>query len=247
MTTLDTPLTSPTSINIERDVTIERIPDHIYQQLLDEFSANYGFQNGRQMRISDYYVKISRSLADTFKEFIDEMIDLQSQQQFPGLPIPTGFSPSPSNLVEVEKTGGFTFGSFDMAVTQTTLQNIEFQAVATYPISASKLNHLLQAQLAPTGTSIFVDSSSTTWKDFIHHYSDCIANNETEGIVLTDRKMAEQKTNFEFFATQKELNIAIDLVDTEAIFEKDNALYYQHSDQHAPIKNQAHLQSGSLG
>ena len=56
-------------------------------------------------------------------------------------------------------------------------------------------------------------------------YEEIIGGGEKEGIVITDRKIKEQKTNFEFFATQKELNIPIQIVDMEDIVEKNNELF----------------------
>ena len=60
---------------------------------------------------------------------------------------------------------------------------------------------------------IFADDPSTNWEDFISLYKNIISGEENDGIVLTDRLLNKQKTNFEFYATQKELNFPVDIGD----------------------------------
>ena len=218
------------------DVVLERIPNGTYQEIVDMFERDYHFQNGERMSISNYYVKISRSLADTFTTFIQSVIEGLETNQFPNLPTPNGFKPNPKNLLQTELNGGFSLGSFDMAVTSEGLKNIEFQAVATYPISAAKINQYLLDKLPLDNGYIFADSPDTNWSSFIKLYETIIGGNQKEGILLIDRKIAKQKTNFEFFATQKELDLPIEIVDMKDLFEKDKALFYTKSSNEQPQK-----------
>jgi hypothetical protein len=214
-------------IQTDLSISLEKIPDDIYHGMVDMFTRDYHFNNGARMRLSNYFVKIERSLSSTLVKFIDDMTTGLSEGIFPSMLPPNGFKPDINNLTIEEAYNGFTFGSFDMAVTDNGLQNIEFQAVATYPISAAKLNQYLLEHHPIANASIFADSADTTWDDFIDIYQDIIAGGQTDGVVLTDRKIAEQKTNFEFFATKNELNIPLEIVDMDNIFESKNELMYK--------------------
>ena len=226
---------SPNPTNVD-DVFLERIPDAVYRLMVENFSHNYHFKNGERMRISNYYVGISKSLSEEFCQFINAMVDGLSKDKFPRMPPPIGFEPNPNNLVYIEKEGGFTLGSFDMAVTQHKLQNIEFQAVSTYPISAAILNKYLLDNLSPKNAYIFADNPETNWDDFITIYKNIIAGQESEGIVITDRKIQDQKTNFEFYATQKALGVPLQIVDMEDLFSENGELYYSDASKSSPIK-----------
>ncbi|MFK7947237.1 MAG: hypothetical protein AB8G11_06600 [Saprospiraceae bacterium] len=208
------------------DVFIKRIPNQAYKEMIDVFSEQYHFNNGERMRIANYYVGISQRLANIFNEFIEEINQGIVEKKYPQLPTPEGFEPHSDNLLPAEQNGLFTFASFDMAVMENSLQNIEFQAVSTYPVSAAKLNQILLQHLQEEDAYIFADNPTTTWKDFTEMYEEIIADNQTEGIVLTDRLLKQQKTSFEFYATQKELNTSIEIVDMEDIEERDNRLFY---------------------
>lgn len=221
-----TKIASDKNIHQSEDVFLERIPNDIYQKMIDLFSNQYHFKNGEKMRIANYFVGISKSLSDTFMQFIEEITQNISENKYPLPFIPEGFETQFDNLLSTEANGNFSFASFDMAVAENNLQNIEFQAIATYPISAAKINQLLLDNLSLKNAYVFADNPSTSWSDFIKIYENIIADKETEGIIITDRLLKEQKTNFEFYATQKELNVPIDIVDTEEIFEKDNNLFY---------------------
>ncbi len=224
-----------------QDVFLERIPDKVYQQMVDIFSSQYHFQNGLEnggrMRLANYFVGISRELSDIFIQFIEDTISGIHQNKYPPLSAPEGFKPQTENILKTELEGNFSFASFDMAVAESGLQNIEFQAVATYPISAAKLNQVLLDHLSLDNTFIFADSPSTSWADFINISKDIIADKEMEGVVITDRFIAQQKTNFEFYATQKELDTPIEIVDMDAIFEKEGSLFYSKTAKsEEPIK-----------
>jgi len=208
------------------DVFIKRIPNEAYQQMLNVFAEQYHFNNGERMQIANYFVGISQNLANAFNRFIEEITEGMVEKKYPAMPVPQGFESQPDNLLGVEQDGLFTFASFDMAVTENSLQNIEFQAVSTYPISAAKLNRILLQHLQEEEAYIFADNPTTTWEDFIKMYEGIIAGKEINGIVLTDRLLKQQKTSFEFYATQKELNVPIDIVDMEDIYGDEGALFY---------------------
>lgn len=218
------------SIDLSKDVFLARIPEEAYQQMVDTFSERYhfknGLENGGRMRIANYFVGISRDVANVFVQFIEETIKGIVENKYPPFPTPEGFETHADNLIPTELNGYFSLASFDMAVIENGLQNIEFQAVPTYPVSAAKLNQILLNHLALSNAHIFADSSSTTWDDFIKIYENIIAANQTSGVVLTDRLLKQQKTSFEFYATQQELNTPIDIVDMEDIFEKEGSLFY---------------------
>jgi len=223
--------------NIQDDVFLERIPDEVYQEMVAAFSDKYHFQNGERMRIANYFVGISSHLANDFILFIEEMSKGLTGNKFPIFQVPNGFEPSKDNLLPTEQIGGFSLGSFDMAVTEEGLQNIEFQAVATYPVSAAMLNQHLLEKVIIENAYPFADSPQTTMEDFKKLYKAILAGDETEGVILTDRKIKEQKTNFEFFATQQELDSPIDIVDMENLFEKDGELWYdKSSSKDQPLK-----------
>lgn len=218
------------------DVFLERIPDEIYQQMESLFSRQYNFQNGERMRLANCYVGLRRSLADAFTGFVKEMMLGLEENRFPNLPPPPGFETQKKNLVPEEQKGGFSFGSFDMAVTEDGLQNIEFQSVATYPFSAASLNQLLMDEMKPQNAFIFADDKHTRWEDFVEIYTSIIAGDEVDGVAMVDRKVREQKTNFEFLATQKHLRTPLHIVSSEDVFERDDNLYFHSAEGSEPIK-----------
>jgi len=218
------------------DVSIERIPDEIYSKMINMFAEQYHFKNGERMRISNYFVKINRSLSDAFIDFIHEVNAGLTKQEYPEIPTPDGFEPNPQNLLDEELGGGFSLGSFDMAVTNDSLQNIEFQSVATYPISAAKLNQCLLDNMSLDNAFVFADSPDTNWDTFIKAYNVLMGGDQKKGAVLVDRKVEGQKTNFEFFATQKELDVPIEVVDMEDIFEEEGILLYSNASNPSPVK-----------
>ncbi|WBX73225.1 hypothetical protein PG913_10195 [Tenacibaculum pacificus] len=220
----------------DNDILLEKIPDHIYNNMINIFADKYHFKNGEQMRISNYFVKISRSLSDNFVQFIDEVTNQLNDNKYPKIPTPNGFKPHSENLLNEELNNGFSLGSFDMAVSNNGLENIEFQSVATYPISAAKLNQHLLDNLNLENAFIFADNPKTNWDDFIEMYNTLITGNQKDGIVLVDRKIKEQKTNFEFFATQKELKNPIEIVDMEDIYEDKETLFYKNNSEKNPVK-----------
>lgn len=232
----------PTRVqNKQGDVFLERIPDNVYKQMVNLFSDQYHFQNGTEndgrMRLANYYVGISRSLSDSFVQFIEEIKHGLQEDKYPQFPVPEGFNTHASNMLQTEVKGGWSFDSFDMAVTEEGLQNIEFQAVSTYPVSAAKLNQCLLSHMDHENAFIFADDPATSWEDFITLYHTIISDNCTEGVIITDRLLNDQKTNFEFYATQKELHTPIAIVDMEDIFESDNALFYANpSTSGKPVK-----------
>ncbi len=212
-------------------ITLERIPDEVYdeitQYLVDKYHFLNGSENGGRMRLANYFVRIKKPLVEKFIDFIQEIVIKTQHNAFPKMTLPEGFESSEGNLTKHEKLGGFSFGSFDMAVTSTTLQSIEFQAIATYPFTAAKLNTLLKNKLDLVDAYAFANDKNTTWEDFINIYQRIMGGGDKKPLVLTDRNLNHQKTNFEFYATQKELGLPVDIVDIESIFEENQSLFYK--------------------
>ncbi|MDU9050872.1 MAG: hypothetical protein Q3M30_18635 [Candidatus Electrothrix sp. Rat3] len=221
----------------QQDVFLQRIPDAVYQEMVDTFSRKYhflnGLENGGRMRIANYFVGISATLARSFNQFIAAIEQEATNDRLPAFQPPNGFAPQEENLLPTEQGGGFSMGSFDMAVTDKGLRNIESQAVATYPISAALLNRMLLQHLSDVEQTekafLFADGLHKGWNDFLGLYRKILGGEQGERVVLTDRKVQEQKTNFEFYATQKELGLPVDIVDMEDFFEQDSGLYYTDS------------------
>ncbi|MFK7951010.1 MAG: hypothetical protein AB8G11_25750 [Saprospiraceae bacterium] len=215
-------------------VFLQRIPDDIYETavsfLANEYHFLNGTENGGRMRLANYFVGVKSSLANTFIDFIQEILVKNSNDKFPKVTIPNGFEDQTENLTSFEKSGGFSFGSFDMAVTNESLQVIEFQAIATYPFITAKLNLFVQEQMKITNGYAFANDKKATWTDFINTYQEIMSGKEQKTLVITDRNLKNQKTNFEFFATQKELKTPVEIVDIEAIFEKNNTLFYKNEE-----------------
>jgi hypothetical protein len=221
---------------MNQEVVLKKIPTEVYQQMVDLFSQQYHFKNGERMRLANYYVGISRNLSDQFIQFIDEIKQGLQQQRYPKANTRDGFQPHPDNLLVTEQHSDCSFASFDMAVTENGLQSIEFQAVATYPVSAAKLNQCLLPHLNDKRAFIFADDPATTWEDFTQLYRAIIADDQQEGVIITDRLLDQQKTSFEFYATQQELGASIDIVDMKHIYEQDRALFYHHTSSEKPVK-----------
>lgn len=217
--------------NSTRSISLQRIPDNIYNEiaqfLADEYHFLNGLENGGRMRLANYYVAIKKEMVSTFVDFIQEILTKVQDHTFPKMDLPEGFESSGNNLMQHEKSGSFSFGSFDMAVTKDTLQSIEFQAIATYPFTAAKVNTLLKNKLNLTDAYVFANDKNTTWEDFIGMYQTIMGGKGKETLVITDRNLKHQKTNFEFYATQKELGLPVKIVDIEAIFEKEQGLFYK--------------------
>lgn len=215
----------------QQHIFIQRIPDTVYSKIVDVLHKKYHFSNGLEqggrMRLCNYFVGISRATAHQFIAFIDYSLKKYQDHTFPKIDLPLGFNSHHQTLNRYEKTGAFSFGSYDMAVTENGLRHIESQAIATYPITAAKVNYLLQDQLNLNGASIFVDKKEKDWAYFKNLYNTIFTEGENKNITLTDRNIHTQKTNFEFFATQKELDLSLDMVDTYDIFEKNQQLYYR--------------------
>lgn len=224
------------------DVFLQRIPDAVYQEMVETFSRKYhflnGLENGGKMRLANYFVGMSASLARSFNQFIASLEQKAADDRLPPFEPPHGFAPQEENLLPIEQGCGFSFGSFDMAVTDDGLRNIESQAVATYPISAALLNRMLLQNLPDLENSfLFADGPQVGWNDFLDIYRKMLGGEQGDPVVLTDRKVQEQKTNFEFYATQKELGLPVDIVDVEEFNEQEGKLYYRNaSDEPTQIR-----------
>ena len=217
-----------------QEVFLERIPDRVYEELVDLLSEKYHFvngpENGGRMRLAEYFLGIRKTTAEHFLGFIRQIIERAQMKRFPAPQIPAGFASHSSNLLPLEQQGGFSFGYFDAAVTEEGLQLIELDAFTTYHMTAAKMSHFLQERLCLPGSSVFVNEPAADWETFISLVQDVIAGEQQEGIVLTDRALETQKTSFEFYATQVELEKKIDIVDSRLIFEEEGQLFYRMSD-----------------
>lgn len=218
---------------MQNDIFLQRIPDTIYEKAVELLTNEYHFlngaENGGRMRLANYFVGIKRTAAHQFVEFIKATMDSTKQHQFPDFSLPDGFAPQAATMIEYEQKGGFSFGSYDMAVTADGLRNIELQAIATYPITTTRLNFFIKSQLKLKDASVFANDEKTTWEDFRSLYRSIFGGNESTStnIVLADRNLKSQKTSFEFFATQKELGLSIDIADISDISEQNGELYYR--------------------
>ncbi|MCI5131241.1 MAG: hypothetical protein D3904_06890 [Candidatus Electrothrix sp. EH2] len=227
----------------QKDIFLQRIPDAIYQEMVNIFSRQYyfrnGLENGGRMRLANYFVGISARLAESFNQFIAAIEQEAASDRLPAFQPPKGFAPQQENLLPAEQGGGFSMGSFDMAVTDDGLRNIESQAVATYPVSAALLNRILLQHLPDVKlvekAFLFADGPQAGWEDFQQIYRNMLGGEQGERVVLTDRKVQEQKTNFEFYATRKELGLSVDIVDAEDFYEQDKGLYYRNAAGH-PVR-----------
>ena len=219
--------------NGECDVFIQPIPRDIYQEAVNFLCSEYRFLNGVEnagrCRLANYFVGIKSSLANQFVDFINEIIGLDQNGKFPKVTLPEGFDSHKKTITAFEANGGFSFGSFDMAVTERGLKNIEFQAIATYPFTSSRLNLFIQEQLRKKDSYIFADSKHTSWNDFLEIYRTILCGANRENIVLIDRSISHQKTSFEFYATQKELGLPVEIVDIKDITEKNQRLFFKKS------------------
>ncbi|MGK7942260.1 MAG: hypothetical protein AB4062_19295 [Crocosphaera sp.] len=216
---------------MNNQIFLQRISDEIYAESVNFLSHEYNFlngvENGGKMRLANYFVGISQSLADNFIAFIDYVVGEIQNNDFPEITLPKGFASQDKNLTDFEKTNKFSLGSFDMAVTEDGLQSIEFQAIATYPFTAAKLNQFIKNKLNLSNAYIFANNQEETWADFISIYQNIMGGKDKKTIILMDRNLQNQKTNFEFYAMQKELGIPVEIVDVEDIFEQDEMLFYK--------------------
>ncbi|MDJ0845848.1 hypothetical protein [Crocosphaera sp.] len=212
-------------------IFLERISDQIYGEAVNLLSNEYyflnGSENGGKMRLANYFVGISQSFSDEFIAFINHVVAQTKNNNFPEITLPEGFASQDENLTDFEKNNKFSFASFDMAITEDGLQSIEFQAIVTYPFTATKLNQFIKNKLDLSNTYIFANNKKETWTNFISIYQTIMGGKYKKPIVLIDRNVQNQKTNFEFYAMQKELGIPVDIVDVEDVFEQDAMLFYQ--------------------
>ncbi|CAM1373492.1 hypothetical protein [Tenacibaculum xiamenense] len=220
------------NIDIHEFVKLERIPEKTYERILNYFESKYHFKNGEKMQLGNYYVKLDKRFSDSFVAFIKEVL----KGKYENISSIEGFKPSIETLIDIEAKGDFTFGSFDMAVTEKGLQNIEFQAVATYPISAAKMNTMVLNSISDSNAFVFAENMNTNWDDFIKFYNKIFQVEGSQEVVLVDREIDKQKTKFEFFATQKELNVPVKIVDIKEILENNDSLYYKNRNDFVKIK-----------
>lgn len=178
------------------------------------------------MHLAEYYLGISKATSDELYQFLKGTIDQAMARKLPGAPLPEGFDYPLSGLLTLEEQGGFTFGYFDAALTNDGLKLIEAQALPTYHFSAAFIGSLLWHQLRDLNGSVFVNQPEATWADFLELKGNIVGGEAASGIVLADRELQAQKTNFDFYATQRELGLALDIVDSKDIFEREGRLFY---------------------
>lgn len=217
--------------SLSGDLFLERIPESIYEDLVDNLRRRYGFRNGipdgGRLRCSEYFLGLRRSAADGLLQCVQDMLRKAQAREYPVLPPPDGFRAPPENLSVFDQAGGIPFGYFDAAVTSEGLRIIEVQSQVTYVITSAFAGGHLRRSLALPGSSVFVHDPEADWQDLIDLHREIVAGPETQGIVIADRDLRQQKTVFEHVANQRELGLDMDVVDTRWIFEDDGRLWYR--------------------
>ena len=217
--------------SLSGDLFLERIPEPIYEDLVDHLRRRYGFLNGTpdggRLRCSEYFLGLRRSASDGLLQCVQEMLHKAQLQEYPELPLPDGFEAPPENLSAFDREGGIPFGYFDAAVTAEGLRIIEVQSQVTYVLTAAFAGNFLRRSLALPGSSVFAHGPEADWQDLINLNREIVAGPETQGIVIADRDLSRQKTVFEHLANQRELDMNIDVVDTRWMFEDGGRLWYR--------------------
>ncbi len=166
-------------------------------------------------------------MADELLDLVRQILRESEAGVYPDVQLPAGFAPPPESLLPLERRGGASFGYFDAAVTADGLRVIEVQAFPTYHVTAAFCSHFLRSRLSLPGNSVFVNEPESGWRRFVDLTRDVTAGGMSDGIVLTDRNLVHQKTTFEFNATQRELDLSVDVVDSRRIFEAEGRLMYR--------------------
>ena len=187
-------------------VFIERMPDSVYLELLKFFKTDYGFINGQRDRMAEYLIWTG---------------------SFPPAVLPSGFSPIAGNLVPLEQKNGFSFAYFDAAVTEQGLRIVEFQAFPTHSVIAARMNAFLSDRLSLSAALQFPNDPYAGQENFLGLMKDIVCGEEEEGIVIVDRNIAGQKTNFSFYAMRHALGGRAEVVDAAEIFAQGEQLFYR--------------------
>lgn len=219
--------------SVSEQVFIASIPPLFYRAMENMLCQQYGFLNGVEqggrMRLADCFVGIRQALAE-------ELFQLGKQlcQQLPtplaGVTLPEGFSPFVTNLSPLEQQGKPAFFHLDAAVTADGVKLIEFQAVPTYQVTAARLGELLRQDYLPDSGLFLGGTGDYTWQDFKRILRDILVSENATGNILVDRDVHQQKTRFEFYATQQEIDPVLEIVDSRDLFEQDGRLFYRDSD-----------------
>ncbi|XOF32756.1 MAG: hypothetical protein ACL93V_12085 [Candidatus Electrothrix sp. YB6] len=210
---------------------LERIPEPVYQELLETFAAAYGFINGKQLRMAEYFVGLHRSLADDLLSFIEKVTQEIRLNRLPLPAAPEGFAPAAENLLPFERKNCFSFAYFDAALTEQGIRIIEFQAFPTHSAVSVAMNNFLYEKLALPDSPLFPNAPNAQPEDFHRLMRQIICGDAENGIVITDRNLAGQKTNFSFYVVQEALGGKADVVDAKEIFERNGRLFYTHPDR----------------
>ncbi len=213
------------------NIFLERIPEPVYNQLLDMLESDYGFINGEKMHLAEYFLGISVNAAKSLLGFVRQAIKKAFLREFPAPAVPDGFSPISDMLLPHEQNNGFSFAYFDAAITVEGMEIIEINAFPTYSLLSVKMICYLLENLSLPDCRIFPDAPHADWNDFLTLAREIIAGDADQGIVISDRKLAGQKTGFSFYAIQHELNRGIDVVDAGQVFEQEGRLFYQADQQ----------------
>ncbi|KPA12712.1 hypothetical protein MHK_007080 [Candidatus Magnetomorum sp. HK-1] len=209
------------------DVFLEKIPAPLYGELINLFESDYRFINGRRMRIAEYFLGIRRSLADSFLRVIQGILNHSLLKNVSSTVVPDGFSGVNAHLLPFERKHGVSFAYFDAAITADGIKLIEFQGFSTYAVVCAKMSLFLREQLSLTHTLVFPNEPAAGWTDFCRLVRDIICGDAPDGIVLVDRNLSGQKTNFSFYAIQRELGMNLDIVDVQDVFEHQGKLMYR--------------------
>ncbi len=175
------------------------------------------------MRLADCFIAAPQGLIASLFSLGAQLIELHKAQSRGN--VPDGFVAPQASLSPLERAGVPAYFHLDVAVTPSGPRLIEFQAVPTYQVTAARLATIITDELG-CGTRICWGDGVGDWRDFKTVMAESLLGARGGTCVLIDRRIREQKTNFEFYATQTEICPRMAIVDVEQLREVDGCLAY---------------------